>query len=220
MHRSSAPVQLLVFRRIMSKPQHHVAFKVMLNSDDPSAINVIVSFQEYALPMILSGNKLQDMIRYDRNVCKLGRPIKSKLWSVHMTEAEKNQQAFEEHKHRRDEQFWFTAAVTGFNGILLTSAEVPPLSLYAIIATVVAVTLFGSYLVLNRWMVGAGRSPTHPPDSKSATALARLLYSLREMKASFRSLPYVIAEFSGTLFYLLVMVLGAAGVFFKNWSNL
>jgi hypothetical protein len=121
---------------------------------------------------------------------------------------------FEKHKNRRDEQFWFTAAVVSFNGFLLTRAEVPPR--YAILSAVL-ISVFGIYLVLHRWSAGAGRQPPGAPDAQSASASERLRYTAHEIRVSFAAIPYVIAELSGAFFYLLLIAVSLIGVVWRNW---
>lgn len=120
----------------------------------------------------------------------------------------------DDHKQRRDEQFWFTLAVLGFNYALL-AREVD--GKFAIISSIL-ISLLGSYLVFSRWIAGSGRQPSNPPDAATASAWERLQYTAREMSAVRRSALYVIAEFSGSFFQLVIMGISSAGVMLKNWE--
>ena len=110
----------------------------------------------------------------------------------------------------RDEQFWFTTAVVGFNVVSLGQ-----LSGWFSVAVSAIVSLLGIHIVLTRWIAAAGRQPPNPPNAKAASARQRLEYSEQEIKAAWGSLPYVVAEFSGSLFFLAVIVLTFIGVLLK-----
>lgn len=112
------------------------------------------------------------------------------------------------HANVRDEQFWFTAAVVSFNGYLLSTSDVPVV--FAIIGSVL-VSLLGSYVVMTRWVHGAGREPKNKPDHKTASSRERWRYTGAEAKVAIKSLPYVIAECSGSLFYLLLIFVSFVG---------
>jgi hypothetical protein len=116
----------------------------------------------------------------------------------------------EAHSNYRDEQFWFTAAVVGFNAVVLDKM----CGRFSVYASGI-VSLLGIYILLTRWVTGAGRQPSNPPDAKSASALQRVGYTAREFVTACRSLPYVVAEFSGSLFYLLVIGLTFGAVLVK-----
>ena len=123
----------------------------------------------------------------------------------------------DEHKNFRDEQFWFTATAVGFNGLLLARVEVS--ALYAVISAAL-VSLFAMYLVLSRWVAAAGRQPDFPPNAQKDSWSKRLSYTAREVRAAFKSLAYVLAEFSGSFFYLLIILMGFLGVMWKHWHRL
>jgi hypothetical protein len=118
------------------------------------------------------------------------------------------------HENIRDEQFWFTTAVVGFNALLLGS-ETSKLSNVLVIAFTAIVSAFGAYLILTRWIHAANRAPLNPPDAKHASAIERLTYSGKELCQCLKSLPYVFAEFSGSLFYLCLIVLSFLSVLAK-----
>jgi hypothetical protein len=107
----------------------------------------------------------------------------------------------------RDEQFWFTAAVVGFNAVMLDKMS----GRFSVCASAF-VSLFGMYIVLTRWVTAAGRQPQNPPEPKSASSIQRARYTVRELGTAWKSLPYVVAEFSGSLFYLLIIGLTFGGV--------
>jgi hypothetical protein len=114
----------------------------------------------------------------------------------------------------RDEQFWFTAAVVSFNTIIL-GQEISDIPKRFLLFASCLVSLLGMHIVLTRWIAAAKLQPADPPDWKTASASQRLKYTLREMKVAWKKLPYIIAEASGSLFYLLLMLLTFIGVLWK-----
>ena len=110
----------------------------------------------------------------------------------------------------RDEQFWFTAAVVAFNAVMLNQIS----GCFSVFVSA-AVSFIGIHIVLTRWAAGACRQPPNEPDPTTAFARERAKYTLQEFKTAWGSLPYVVAEFSGSLFFLLVIVLIFAGILLK-----
>jgi hypothetical protein len=110
----------------------------------------------------------------------------------------------------RDEQFWFTGAVVAFNAVVLDKLS----GGYAVFVSA-AVSFIGMHIVLTRWSAGAGRRPLNEPNFKTAKASERLRYTWLEAKKAWASLPYIIAELSGSLFLLLLIVLTFVAVLLK-----
>jgi hypothetical protein len=124
--------------------------------------------------------------------------------------------AFERHKNIRDEQFWFAAAAVGFNGFLLVRAQVT--SGYAIAAASV-VSVFGIYLILDRWLGAANRRPQGEPNARDHWWWRRLSYTCRLAGSAFAAIPWVIAECSGSLYYIVLIAVSCCGVWVKYWSG-
>lgn len=118
----------------------------------------------------------------------------------------------ERHKNIKDEQFWFTAAVVGFNGLLLTRAEVPAAFAYVASAFV---TLLGFHLIMSRWVLAADRNSNGEPDAATASTFDRLRFTLKMIAVEAKALPYVLSELSGSCFYLLIMLMSSVGVIWK-----
>ncbi len=110
----------------------------------------------------------------------------------------------------RDEQFWFTAAAVGFNVVALDK-----LCGVAAVLSSAAVSFVAINIVLTRWAAHAGRQPANEPDAKTASARERAKYTVKEFKKAWGSFPYVVAEFSGSLFFLLVILLSFSAVIIK-----
>ena len=119
----------------------------------------------------------------------------------------------EAHSNYRDEQFWFTAAVVGFNAVVLDKMS----GCFSVYASGV-VSLFGIYILLTRWVTAADRQPQNPPNAKSASAMERARYTAREIVIAGRAFPYVVAEFSGSLFYLLLIGVTFAAVLVRFFN--
>lgn len=102
----------------------------------------------------------------------------------------------------RDEQFWFTAAVVGFNAVVLDKLS----GGFSVFVSAV-VSFLAIHIVLTRWAAAAGRRPPNEPDFRTAKAKDRLKYTFLEFKKAWGSLPYIAAEFSGSLFLLSVIIL-------------
>lgn len=120
----------------------------------------------------------------------------------------------ETHKHIRDEQFWFTAAVVGFNTLVIKK-DVSALPPYLLLVASTVVSVVGLHLILSRWLrdaVDGGRITAPQFDNKTATACQRAGYTLWEISAYLKDFGYVITEVSGTLFYMLLIVSTFAGV--------
>jgi hypothetical protein len=121
------------------------------------------------------------------------------------------------HTHIRDEQFWYTAAAVGFNTFVV-GKETAALPACSLILASCAVSLLGIHLILTRWVRAAiddGRIAAPSFDNKTATAFQRARYSLWEIRAYLRDFGYVLAELSGSFFYLLLIVLTLIGVLIR-----
>jgi hypothetical protein len=110
----------------------------------------------------------------------------------------------------RDEQFWFTAAVVAFNAVVLDK-----LSGGFSVFVSATVSLLAIHIVLTRWTAAAGRRPPNEPDFRTATAGERLKYTFAEAKKAWGSVGYIVAEVSGSLFLLLVIILTFVAVLLK-----
>jgi len=126
----------------------------------------------------------------------------------------------ENHTHIRDEQFWFTAAVVGFNTFVLgrDSGALPAFFLVLASATI---SIFGIHLILTRWVKNAidgGRITAPPFNNKTATARQRASYTWWEIRAYGRDFGYIVAELSGSSFYLLLIIFTFVGVVIRYLS--
>lgn len=121
----------------------------------------------------------------------------------------------EKHSNIREEQFWFTAAVVGFNSVIIGADPVRLPTWFLIVASGM-VSIFGAHLILTRWLAASERSKLDRSfDHKTATASERGRFALGEIGSYLRDFPYVVMELSGSLFYLLLMALTFAGVVYR-----
>ena len=118
------------------------------------------------------------------------------------------------HTNIREEQFWFTAAVVGFNTVII-GADKAKLPAWFLVIASTAVSLFGAHLILTRWLADSKRNPIDPNyDNTKATARDRWRFTVGEIRGYIRDFPYIITELSGSLFYLLLIALTFLGVLF------
>jgi|SRR6266700_2404666 len=110
----------------------------------------------------------------------------------------------------RDEQFWFTGAVVAFNAVVLDKLS----GRFSVFVSA-TVSILAIHIVLTRWAAAAGRRPPNEPDFRTAKAKERLKYTFAEFKKAWGSLPYIVAEVSGSLFLLLVITLTFVAVLLK-----
>ena len=119
------------------------------------------------------------------------------------------------HANVREGQFWFTAAVVAFNTVIINSDKARLPVWFLVIASGV-ISVFGAHLILTRWLATSKRGPTAQNyDNTKASARDRWHYTLREIGAYRRDFPYVITELSGSLFYLLLIILTFLGVLLR-----
>ncbi|MES2308409.1 MAG: hypothetical protein V4507_06070 [Verrucomicrobiota bacterium] len=107
------------------------------------------------------------------------------------------------HINIRDEQFWFTLTCLGINGSLYEKGGG---GAYTIWASLI-VSAFAFYLILTRWRFHAGRYSTKlkSPEPARDSSFGRLSYTLKEFVASVASIFHIVAEGSGSLFYLVII---------------
>jgi hypothetical protein len=126
----------------------------------------------------------------------------------------------ETHKHLRDEQFWYTAAVIGINTLIIRK-DASALPIWFLFLTSAAISLLGLHLILTHWVrdaIDGGRITAPAFNNKTATTCQRARYTLWEVCAYMRGFGYIVAELSGTLFYVLLIIATFVGVIIRCWS--
>jgi hypothetical protein len=143
----------------------------------------------------------------------------------------------EQHTNYRDEQFWFTTAVVGFNTLIIAK-DAPCFSHCGRIVASAVVSVLGAIIILTRWVAAAkthadsirrksetdgktlppregGRFkhfPAEAPNPEFASLRERIRYSYVEIRTGLRNFPYILTEASGSLFYLLLIGLSFVAV--------
>lgn len=127
-------------------------------------------------------------------------------------------------KHRIvDEHFWFTATALGFNAFLISLAskdsavDAPDvLALCSII-----VSLYASYLIIHRSAAYADKlqipKRLEGVEEKEKSFLDKGQETVYHLWTCARHVPWVVFEFSGSLFYLLLVVLSSLGVLYAHF---
>jgi hypothetical protein len=126
----------------------------------------------------------------------------------------------ETHKDLRDEQFWYTAAVVGSNTLVITK-DASDLPTWLLLLASTAISLFGLHLVLARWVrdaIDGGRITAPPFNNQTATTCQRARYTWWEVRAYVRDFGYIVAELSGSLFYVLLIIATFVGVVIRCCS--
>lgn len=114
----------------------------------------------------------------------------------------------EDHKLIRDEQFWYTTAVVGFNSLVMRK-DASPLPVGFLLLASAVISILGLHLILTRWVrnaIAGSRIVAPQFDNKTATAYQRAKYTLWEVRAYVREFVYIVSELSGTLFYVLIVI--------------
>gem|GEM_PF-5963119 len=122
------------------------------------------------------------------------------------------------HENYRDEQFWFTTAIVAFNLAMLAKS---PMWATTIASTLIS--LLGSHIVLTRWLADGKVGPDNPPNVTAQprpSARERWQYTGREIRTYISWFRYIVAEFSGSLFYLLAIWITFVGVVWRFVSHL
>ena len=141
----------------------------------------------------------------------------------------------EQNRTYRDEQFWFTVAVVAFNTALF-GKDVASIPRCARVGASLIVSVLGAIIILTRWVAAARKHaddvrreqkgseslprsegrfrdiPADAPNPEFSRSGPRFGYFLAELRAGIRSLPYIAAEGSGTLHFLIVIILTSLGV--------
>jgi hypothetical protein len=104
-----------------------------------------------------------------------------------------------------DEQFWFTATILGVNGFLISveSKKNNTIEIFAFSF----LSFFAMYLVQNRSAKYARKFDLSPQKRIEESEIShRFRITKYEVIESLKHLPYIIFEFSGTLFYLSLIL--------------
>ena len=108
------------------------------------------------------------------------------------------------------QQFWFSATMLGVNGFLISSKSIEPYSIYTLIS-VSFLNLFALFLITTRAASHADK--IHYPERITKIPKPQHTYKHNaietyiRIKASIKHIPFMILEFSGALFYTLLVLI-------------
>jgi hypothetical protein len=117
-----------------------------------------------------------------------------------------------------DEHFWFTAMTVGFNAFVIDKMEMTCHGREVLYATTL-VNLYAIFLILHRAAAHAGKLKyprfVAEMDETSKWFYHKGIETLCHFAAAIRMIPTVLFEFSGALFYILLITLSYLGVIMK-----
>jgi hypothetical protein len=119
-----------------------------------------------------------------------------------------------EKSHIIDEHFWFTATTLGVNAFLMSSKLA--IGKTAILTVSSVVSLFAIFLVVHRANVHAGTIEGVPGSGLKY----RWRNTRRKFVGFFPGLVFIIIDFSGALFYLLLIVISCCGVWVTQLTTI
>jgi len=116
-----------------------------------------------------------------------------------------------------DEHFWITATTLGLNAYLISEKQNLGNSLCTVFFSTI-ISLYAIFLILHRSEAHADKIKL-PPDLQIPESEKTYKHKLRETCCHFRMLPsqflFVVCEFSGAFFYMLLVFFSCIGVWLK-----
>ncbi|MEX0995827.1 MAG: hypothetical protein WDZ45_02115 [Flavobacteriaceae bacterium] len=113
-----------------------------------------------------------------------------------------------------DQHFWFTATALGLNGYLISGSEKIDYSLFTVI-WISFLNLYICFLIIQRSAYHAGKIKTPKKIKKKSQSERDFIDKFKETQVniitSIKHIPFITAEFSGTLLYLLLVITGYIG---------
>lgn len=108
-----------------------------------------------------------------------------------------------------DQQFWFTATTMSVNGFLVSMCDKVNFSTFTF-WWITFINFYAIYLLIQRGASHAYKTGLPPKLTIKPPSERGFLDKLKEtvfyFKISFNHIPYIIGEFSGTLFYILLVL--------------
>ncbi len=125
------------------------------------------------------------------------------------------------HTNIRDEQFWFTATAVGLNGFILSS-NIESMPKCFILAASTLVTLYSVFLILHRSAKHADKivyKTGMKGFEKDKSWKDKMSETIAHLEAVWRHIPYVVFEFSGSFFFILIVLLSWVAVILRLFGN-
>jgi hypothetical protein len=125
------------------------------------------------------------------------------------------------HNNIRDEQFWFTATAIGLNGFILSS-NIESISKCFILAASTCVTLYAVFLIILRSAKHADKivyKSGMKASEKDKGWKDKMNETIAHLKAVWHHIPYVVFEFSGSFFFVMIVLLSWIAVLLRLFGN-
>lgn len=115
-----------------------------------------------------------------------------------------------EHENIRDEQFWFTVTTLGINGFFISS----PQQVVHWYVSPIALTLISAYAIflIGHRHANLTKTIEYPKQMPAVPWRQNLIKTYTHIKIFPSQLWLIICEFSGSFFYILLLLLSLAGV--------
>jgi len=115
-----------------------------------------------------------------------------------------------------DEHFWFTATTIGFNFVVIDKI-IGKVDFNYVFPYILIVNLYAIYLILHRAAAHAQRlAPVSSKFEGDKTCADKLKETRNNVWSAIKMLPIVIVEFSGSLFYILLITGSFLGIILLN----
>lgn len=122
--------------------------------------------------------------------------------------------------HIVNEMFWFTATIIGINAFIIQEKEflIKSISLKNLYGVSTFMTFYAIYLIIHRSAAHANK--LEPPislegiEEKDKTFVHKLKETISNVLVVLEHIPFVVAEFSGALFFVLLILLSYFGVLY------
>lgn len=107
------------------------------------------------------------------------------------------------------QHFWFTATTMGVNGFLISNYEKITYSHFTLF-WITFINLYAMFLIIHRAAYHAGKNKLPAKLTKKPQSQRGFVDKLKEtifhFKIAAQHIPFIIGEFSGTLFYILLVI--------------
>lgn len=117
-----------------------------------------------------------------------------------------------------DEHFWFTATTIGFNFVVLDKI-VGKVDFNQFFPVILFINLYAIYLILHRAAAYAQRLvPASSKFEGAKTYADKFKETQNNVWSAIKMLPMVVVEFSGSLFYIILIVASFSGIILLSYK--
>ena len=120
--------------------------------------------------------------------------------------------------HILNEHFWFAATTIGVNAFILKEKGISLKSIDSVTLIIISsfLSFYGIYLVLHRSAAHSNKliipKSVEGIEEKDKTFVHKFVETLCHIRVVIQHIPFVVTEFSGSLFYILLIILSYFGV--------